>query len=415
LDDLLALHGALTSYAIPLGGNQMAQTRRTFLEELIAVGLLTGSVSTDGLARAIGPSSGFEADSQELQSGEHDSYNYWSQFCDFLDTSKASRDIPALPDPSRKCQFLHNGPKGLRYATEIQPDELLDHDGDVTVNVGLGQFHPGTSDQTVLKSTQSSQLRLDFVQTKPFMNIVAPLAWTALAGLYHDKAGKLPSLEQLGFRSPDALSGIQKILLTGGAGKFALNASTVKPESIIHKILKGIIPIASAVAPVLNLPAISIPALKAFTDIFSLLESRTKFLLNNMPVQIVATRQALSSPEAEVSYIPLINGDYLLVPQAHTDELGQSLEKLKMQQGYAVSKDASTNESLETRAQKAIPGVTYVSVRFAVAKLEPGAAGAAKPAGAETQSGTAGEKGAAPKGTGTKPGTRKPGPPPKKP
>ena len=35
---------------------------------------------------------------------------------------------------------------------------------------------------------RSSQLRLDCVQTKPFMNIVAPLAWTALASLYPDKA-----------------------------------------------------------------------------------------------------------------------------------------------------------------------------------------------------------------------------------
>ena len=45
------------------------------------------------------------------------------------------------------------------------------------------------------------------------MNIIAPLAWTAIASLVPDKAGKV-SLDQLGFKTPQATQGTSKILLT---------------------------------------------------------------------------------------------------------------------------------------------------------------------------------------------------------
>jgi hypothetical protein len=61
------------------------------------------------------------------------------------------------------------------------------------VEVVLGQFRPGKDDQEKIRKYSSSQLRIDCVQTKPFLNLLAPATWIALASLYTDEAGKLPS------------------------------------------------------------------------------------------------------------------------------------------------------------------------------------------------------------------------------
>jgi hypothetical protein len=75
---------------------------------------------------------------------------------------------------------------------------LLDHDGDVSVSILMNQFRPSSEDA---KRRNASQLRVDTAQVHPFMNILSPLAWTAMASLQPDKAGKIPSLDQMGFKS----------------------------------------------------------------------------------------------------------------------------------------------------------------------------------------------------------------------
>jgi hypothetical protein len=62
---------------------------------------------------------------------------------------------PSLEAQDRKVQYLHFG-----------PDELLDYDGDVTVSAALGQYRPRADDHALLETMKSSQLRVDFVQTK---------------------------------------------------------------------------------------------------------------------------------------------------------------------------------------------------------------------------------------------------------
>jgi hypothetical protein len=111
-----------------------------------------------------------------------------------------------------------------------------------------------------------------------------------------------------------------------------------------------------------------------------------------------------------------MTGDYLLVPDVHTDELSHSLDSLKLQQGYAVKPDASTKIPLDKRADQAIPGVTYISVHFTVAKMQAGASGATKPAANQAPSGGEDTKKTAPsKGTDTKPGGKPGTGKPKKP
>jgi hypothetical protein len=78
---------------------------------------------------------------------------------------------------------------------------------------------------------RASQLRVDTTQIHPYMNIIAPLAWTAIASLTPDKAGKV-SLDQLGFKTIQATQGTSKILLTRGTGKLAVNVSRLPPRRV---------------------------------------------------------------------------------------------------------------------------------------------------------------------------------------
>jgi hypothetical protein len=92
----------------------------------------------------------------------------------------------------------------------------------------------------------------------------------------------------------------------------------------------------------------------------------------------VATQQAHADPDREDRYIGLLSGDYLMVPQKHTDDLAKELPNLDLVQGYLVRKDADPSQPLQTRAQNALPGITYASMRVSVTPID--ASSASKPA-----------------------------------
>ena len=125
------------------------------------------------------------------------------------------------------------------------------------------------------------------------MNIIAPLAWTAIASLEPNNAGKV-SLEQLGFKAPQAQQGTSKIMLTQGTGKLAVNVSKAAKTSVFVKALNIIMQGAKVAAPLVTLPAISVPALSAFTEVLSYWEDRTRFIMAGNLTTVVATQQALS-------------------------------------------------------------------------------------------------------------------------
>jgi len=85
---------------------------------------------------------------------------------------------------------------------------------------------------------------------------------------------------------------------------------------------------------------------------------------------VVATQQALSDPERESRYIGLLSGDYPMLPQKHTGELAKELLNLDLVKGYLVRRDADPNLPLETRAQNAVPGISYASMRIGVSPLD---------------------------------------------
>ena len=381
----------------------MDLTRRTFLEEALAAGALTSLLPIAGTAGA-GTEASLPQAGPAARSDipEHGSTEFWNQFYSPVDPTVPKSRGPRVrvPPTERQVMFLHAGSNGLRYADDISEDELLDYPGDVQVSMVLGQFRPGSADQDYLKHTQGSQLRVDCVQNKPYRDILAPLAWCAMASLKTNQAGKLPSLDSLGFNAPNAMSGVTKILLPGGIGKLAVNLYVTKGQSVVDKILKESLRLAPAVAQVMNFPAISVPALRTFSEIFGALEERSSFIMSSQLTDAVATKQAVSDPDRAATYLHLIAGEYVLIPKAHIDELKPHLSGLKLQQGYLVASDASENDPVQTRADQAVPGVTYATLRISISPATGASSGANPSAGGDSgASAPPSKKGAPPSGS----------------
>lgn len=348
----------------------MSVSRRSFVGNSLALGLITSLLPPEAAHALAQEPASSAADGADAP---HDSFDFWSGFFDQVNPESsgfgtAGRGATGgLPDPSLQTQYLHYKADAskLRYATDISKEELLDHDGDVAVTIMLSQFRPGTGDQ----KEQASQLRVDATQTSPLMNLFAPLAWTAIASLSPNNAGKIPSLDQLGFKSDQAMTANSHILLTSGTGKLAVNISRAANDSGFLKVLKVMMTGLKIAAPLVTLPAISVPALNAFSEAFAYWEDRTRFIMNGNLVNAIATQQAMANPEHESTYIGLVSGDYVMVPQKHTDELASELPNLVLNQGYLVRTDADQNLPIAKRADSAIPGVTYATMHVAVKAL----------------------------------------------
>ncbi len=369
----------------------MDLTRRNFLEEVLAAGSAASLLPAIGGGVSFGSSAPQQSPPANPDIPEHAASDYWKQFYLPVDPTapKTRGPITHVPPSERQVLFLHSGSNGLRYIEDIQEEELLDYPGDVQVSMMLGQFRPGNADRDFLKHVQSSQLRVDCVQSKPYRDILAPLAWCAMASLKTDQAGKLPSLDSLGFNSPNTMTGVTKILLPGGSGKLAVNLYVAKGHPVIEKILREALQLAPAVAPVMNFPAVSVPALRTFSEIIGALEERSSFIMNSQLTHAVTTRQALADPDRPINYLQLIAGEYVLVPKLHIEELKPHLGGLQLQQGYLVDKDPAPVDPVVTRKDKAVPGVTYATLRISINPAPGGSNGS-------NQNGGGGEPGASP-------------------
>ncbi len=352
----------------------MTISRRGFLGDSAMLALLSGlmEAGTNGFAQA-------QTDSPE--SAPHDALGYWSTFFDDATSERGSRGKSGLAAPARDTTYLHSPEEGqpLQFANNIPAKDLMSYNGDVAVNLHISQYRPGTGDQNL----QASQLRIDTVQTKPYMNLLTPLAWSAIASLTPDKmTGKMPSLDQLGFKSAAATTPVSQLILPQGMGKLAVNVSKAPPNSKFISVFKALMQGGEAVMPLLNLPAISLPAIKTFTEVFAYYEDRTLFLMNGNLTPVVATADAAKSADAPTDFVGLLNGYYIMVPELHKPELTASLPNLVVQRGYLVHKDAPDTQDLQTRMQNAVPGVTYATMRVNVSK-------SANPSCSAAKSGTA--------------------------
>jgi hypothetical protein len=348
----------------------MPISRRDLMSEAPILGLLAAIAPELKAAQA-------EAPQVSNEDAPHDSYAFWNGFFDSVNPDvqgsrrKAVTRGPTdqLPDPGVQTQYLHfkSDEKKLRYATEISEQELLDHEGDVAVGISLSQYRPAVTNGVV--NDHAAQLRLDTTQIYPFRNIVSPLAWSSIASVVSQK-GEYVSLDRLGLKTDQAAQGTSKILLTKGTGKIAVNISRAPQTSMFVKVLNVIMQGMKTASPLVALPAISIPALSAFTQAMSYWEDRTRFIMAGNLTSAVATRRALKDPNRGSPYLGLISGDYLMFAQQHADMLAKEMGNLDLVQGYLVRKDASADLPLQSRAMSTVPEVSYFSMRVSVKALD---------------------------------------------
>jgi hypothetical protein len=344
----------------------MSISRRSFSGNALALAFASALFNVD-------PALGLRGTDTSSADAPHDAYEFWNGFFDSVNIAspnynKGARGGSAgTVDPKLETQYLHYkaDDKKLRYAYDITHDELLDHDGDVAVSIQLSKFRNGAG----VDKGKNQQLRIDATQTHAYMNLLSPLAWSAIASLKPNSMGKI-SLDDLGFKSDQAVNATSNILLTKGTGKLAVNVSQPPNDGQFVKILKVMITGAKLVAPMVVLPAVSVPALSAFSEAFGYWEDRTRFVMNGNLTTAVATQQAISEPTRDDSYIGLLSGDYVMVAKNDTTQLHDEMPNLDLVQGYLVRKDADANDPLETRAAAAVPGMTYTTMRLAVKAVQ---------------------------------------------
>jgi len=361
-------------------------SRRTFLGELAASGALAGLLAKPDTAAALTAA----LDDTVADTSPGTGAAFWGSFL-----AKAPRErglmghkLPGT-DADRQVNYLHFGDKGLRYADQIPNDELPDYPGDVAVSMQVGGIRLSTADRQKFEQLQSAQLRIDMMQGKQMFNMIDPLAWMALAAIFPDEGGKLPPLQNLSFDPSTSAENMQKILLPGGMGHMAVNVSMVHKESEFWTVIKTLVNDASKVAPVLGFPAISMTALAGFSKLYGVLANRSVFLFQARPQQAFATQAAREQANSTIG-INVPTGDYVLVPQSHTDDLKPYLDNLKLQNGYMIPKDAPDTSSVYETAEKAQPDISYITMHLSVTPMmqygEPAPSGGSSSGGSSSSS-----------------------------
>jgi hypothetical protein len=359
----------------------MSANRRTFLQQSLMGGgliaLLQSGASGPVLAeRLLAAAAQADANGAGPAVGAHNSQNFWDSFGSVADAADQphTRGLKKAPNPDanvasgRQVDFYHyfTDPKtkqtSLRLATSISPEELMDHEGDITASVNVNGFRMAGEDRATFDRLQSAQLRIDVVQSKSMMpEYLDTMAWMSLAGLFPDKSGKLPPLQDLTFDPGTTSQRMQQMVLPGGSGQLAVNLSMAHKDSMFLTVIKTLTTEVDKFSPLLGLPAISTTALKGFCNLYGAMEQRTTFLLNSMPKAAFATQAARALAQSQQTGMNLVPGDYVLVPNAYSAQLTPFLDKLDMRQGYLVPKGAPSTTSVYDLAAVLQPDITYLS------------------------------------------------------
>jgi len=359
-----------------------------FAERLLAAAAQAGGTSGTGTAGT------------GAAVGLHDSKSFWDSFGTVADAPDAPAGVhgrglihkstadTGAADVARQIDFFqyYTDPKtkqtSLRFATSIEPNELLEHEGDINASVNVNGFRMAGDDRQTFDRLQSAQLRIDVLQGKPIMQYLDPMAWMSLAALFPNKSGKMPPLQNLSFDPATTGQKMQQIVLPGGSAQMAVNLSMAHKDSTFLTVLKILTTEVDKFSPVLGLPAISITALKGFCSLYGAMEQRTTFLLNSLPMRAFVTQAAREEAQTQQG-LNLVAGDYVLVPHTYTAQLTPYLDKLEMRQGYLVPKGSPTNSSIYDLATALTPDVTYLSATIGFKPITistaPAAAPAAKP------------------------------------
>jgi hypothetical protein len=366
-------------------------TRRSFFEDVALLSALAAALEQQGYS----------------QPADAAMSNFWDSY--FSEATRDPNQISRgasdgdLVDPARKVQLVQGTKEGLRLPDAIPDSELRSDTNDVVVTMNPGHFRPAPDDSRAVARSRGCQVRMDWFQTRPIMNLLAPMAWAGLAAWSVDKtayaesyrkdingakvldpktgkpivdtsvkAGPAPpALKDLEFRDPnDPNAPLQnQIILMGGSGRMALNVRAVRVNEKLRTVLDRSVRYSSIVAPFFGFAPIAIPALRAFTDLLGAVFNHEAIIMNSMPLQILATQSARRGPHS-MSSVKIVGGDYIAVPANQAANLSSDMEKLRVVDGWLVHQDSNPNLPVAQRAQdRKIPEVSYVSMSLTVEPL----------------------------------------------
>ena len=329
----------------------MDMNRRDLLTSAGAFALLAHAADPRAFAQAVSNSPSHAVDVSD----------YWTRFYD--DT--AGRGADALPDKKRKTVYVHttNAGQPLVYADTLPTTVLPVIKGDAVAKLAISQYRPGHGDV----STDVSHLRIDASQTFDFMNIIAPVSWAVIASITPDpQLSKIPPIDQFGFNTQPSTDGanIKQITLPSGVGKLSVNVTRpANPE--FTKIVKSSSQAVTAVLPMLVLPAISVPAIRVFSVLFGKWQSHASVVMNGSLQPVIATSELAPDLPMPQDPMPFKTGYYVMFPKAHQDELDSEFKNLTIKNGFMVHKDDNDGD-LASQATRAVPGVTYATLRVYV-------------------------------------------------
>jgi hypothetical protein len=331
-------------------------TRRVLLQDFAGLAAATGAstfLAKPGVAEALGHA----LEQAQAQDGDGNAAAFWSTFTETGTHARGLFHKAPGTDSDRQVNYLHYNNSALTYSENIKPDQLPDYPGDVTANISVGGIRLSTEDRAKFDESKSAQLRVDMMQGEKMYNLLDPLAWMALATVSPTRAGKLPPLENLKFDPSASMQNMSNIVLPGGKANLAVNVSMLHKTSPFLTVLNSLAGDAAQLAPVLGLPAISVTALSGFSKFYGYLENRTTFLFQARPTAAFATQAAAKDANTTIGF-NLPEGDYILVPQAHTDDLKPYLDQLTLSNGYLVAKNDKSTDSVYERAQTTKPDIS---------------------------------------------------------
>jgi hypothetical protein len=348
----------------------MTLSRRSFLGKSATLGALSPLLARPEIAAAI-DSAGAKP-SLAPTAGE----TYWKN----LYASEAERSrSSSTPDPSRNPRIAqYNDKAGLRWAEDIKDSELPVFLDDAVVTMELTGFRPGSQDKSQLSKVRFAQLHLS-CQRVNGSEFLGPIVWAALATLFTNKAGLLPTEQSLTWNSmvgavslpsqPQMSNGPQltHIVLNDGAGHMSINITSTPTTSLLDKILGGLIVGTKILSPLLGFPGIALPALQNFYTFYGQLEQShpENFLLNSEQQDVVVTQKGTDNTLISASALKLVSGTYFLVPKSQEADLEKNMDKLVVSNNsYLVERDAKgTPDDLIAQA---VPTVSYVALNVRV-------------------------------------------------
>jgi hypothetical protein len=176
-------------------------------------------------------------------------------------------------------------------------------------------------------------------------------------------------------------------LLPNAEGKFAVNITLPPRNSMLHKLISVALQGGEIAAPLVSLPAISVPAIKAFTDFYNTLQKNAGFLMNSPLKDAVASSSALNSPNMHADALKLLSGDYVIVTAKSLNDFQSAVSSAKLVDGYLVPKSLGEKEDPQTAAKAYLPTVTYATLKITVQEAS-NVATAETPKGAPSAGGT---------------------------